>query len=56
MAGWITCRCILKPASEHISNNIDLTGIGAGDVTLQQLNPLVSVYYQDWFGSHKVHG
>ena len=47
-----------NPASEHASNNIDLTGIGRLLVMspYKQLNPLVSVYYQDWFGSSKVHG
>ncbi|MBT41838.1 MAG: sodium:proton exchanger [Idiomarina sp.] len=47
-----------NPASEHASNNIDLTGIGRLLVMspYKQLNPLVSVYYQDWFGSNKVHG
>ncbi|WP_404402117.1 sodium:proton antiporter [Idiomarina seosinensis] len=47
-----------NPASEHATNNIDLTGIGRLLVLspYKQLNPLVSVYYQDWFGSSKVHG
>ena len=47
-----------NPASEHASNNIDLTGLGRLLVmsTYKQLNPLVSMYYQDWFGSRKVHG
>ncbi|MGM0481650.1 MAG: cation:proton antiporter [Pseudomonadota bacterium] len=47
-----------NPASEHAATNIDLTGIGRLLVMspYKQLNPLVSVYYQDWFGCEKVHG
>ena len=47
-----------NPASEHAANNIDLTGLGQLLVMspYKQLNPLVSMYYQDWFGSRKVHG
>ena len=47
-----------NPASEHAANNIDLTGLGRLLVMspYKQLNPLVSMYYQDWFGSKKVHG
>ncbi|EKE83890.1 cation:proton antiporter [Idiomarina xiamenensis] len=47
-----------NPASEHASNNIDFTGIGRLLVMspYKQLNPLVAMYYQDWFGENKVHG
>ncbi len=45
-----------NPASEHAANHLDLEGIGR--VLLlspyRQLNPLVALHFQDWFGINKV--
>ncbi|RUO79758.1 sodium:proton exchanger [Idiomarina tyrosinivorans] len=47
-----------NPASEHAANNMDLTGIGRLLIMspYKQLNPIVAMYYKDWFGEPKVHG
>jgi len=45
-----------NPASEHAGNHLNLEGIGR--VLLlspyRQLNPLVALHFQDWFGINKV--
>lgn len=47
-----------NPASEHASNNLDLSGIGRLLVLspYKQLNPIVSMHFLDWFGKDKVFG
>ncbi|MBT1445991.1 sodium:proton antiporter [Shewanella sp. JM162201] len=47
-----------NPASEHAETYLDLTGIGRVLIVspYRQLNPLVSFYYQDYFGAEKVFG
>ncbi|MGI1943822.1 cation:proton antiporter [Shewanella glacialipiscicola] len=45
-----------NPASEHAETYMDLTGIGRVLIMspYRQLNPLVSFYFQDFFGEKKV--
>ncbi|GIU04889.1 cation:proton antiporter [Shewanella morhuae] len=45
-----------NPASEHAETYMDLTGIGRVLIIspYRQLNPLVSFYFQDFFGEKKV--
>jgi NhaP-type Na+/H+ or K+/H+ antiporter len=47
-----------NPASEHAATYLDLTGVGRVLIMspYRQLNPLVSFYFQDFFGSKKVFG
>jgi len=47
-----------NPASEHASQNMDLTGIGRLLIMspYKQLNPDVAAHFEDWFESSKVLG
>lgn len=47
-----------NPASEHASQNMDLTGIGRLLIMspYKQLNPDVAAHFEDWFAADKVFG